>query len=114
MKFRTTAILIGFPILLNAAEATDRHVPKTGYRDWSVYGGGPESIRYSNLDQINAANVGKLQVAWTFDTGDAFEESEMQCNPIIVNGLLFATTPEAARDRAGRRDGQAALELRSE
>jgi quinoprotein glucose dehydrogenase len=73
---------------------TQRHTPKTGYRDWKVYGGGPESIRYSNLDQINRDNVQKLAVAWTFDTGDAFDGSEMQCNPIVVNGLLIATTPK--------------------
>jgi quinoprotein glucose dehydrogenase len=64
------------------------------YRDWKVYGGGPENIRYSKLDQINRDNVSRLQVAWTYDTGDVFPGSEMQCNPIIVNGLLFATTPK--------------------
>ena len=53
-----------------------------------------ESTRYSTLDQINRENVQKLQVAWTFDTGDVFEGSEMQCNPIIVHGVLFATTPK--------------------
>ena len=96
MKSRT-AILIWLPLLLSlahGAEAPQRHAPETGYRDWTVYGGGPESIRYSNLDQINASNVRKLQVAWTFDTGDAFEGSEMQCNPVIVNGVMFATTPK--------------------
>jgi len=64
------------------------------YRDWTVYGGGPDSIRYSALDQINLGNVSELQIAWTFDTGDAFPESEMECNPIVVNGLLYATTPK--------------------
>ncbi|HQT75995.1 MAG TPA: PQQ-dependent dehydrogenase, methanol/ethanol family, partial [Rhodopila sp.] len=28
-----------------------------------------DNQRYSALDQINASNVGKLQVAWTFSTG---------------------------------------------
>ena len=64
------------------------------YRDWKVYGGGPENIRYSKLDQINRDNVGRLQVAWTYDTGDAFPGSEMQCNPIVVDGVLFVTTPK--------------------
>src|SRR5580692_2777696 len=64
------------------------------YRDWKVYGGGPENIRYSKLDQINRDNVSRLQVAWTYDTGDVFPGSEMQCNPIVVDGLLFATTPK--------------------
>jgi quinoprotein glucose dehydrogenase len=64
------------------------------YREWSVYGGGPDSIRYSALDQVNRGNVARLEVAWTYDTGDAFHDSEMECNPIVVNGLLYATTPK--------------------
>ncbi len=64
------------------------------YRGWSVYGGGAESIRYSSLDQINRGNVAGLKVAWTFDTSDAFSDSEMECNPIIVNGVMYATTPK--------------------
>ncbi len=80
-------------LLAPHADAQPRHAP-SGYRSWRVYGGGPESIRYSNLDQINRRNVDKLEVAWTFDTGDAFAGSEMQCNPIVVNGVLYATTPK--------------------
>ena len=41
-----------------------------------------------------ASNVQKLKVAWTFDTGDEFKGSEMQCNPIVVDGVLYATTPK--------------------
>ena len=65
-----------------------------GDRDWPVYGGGPDGIRYATLDQINRGNVGRLAVAWTYDTGDAFPDSEMECNPIIVHGVLYATTPK--------------------
>lgn len=74
--------------------AVVRTAPASGYRDWRVYGGGPESIRYSALRQIHRGNVHKLRVAWTYDTGDAFEGSEMQCNPIVVDGVLYATTPK--------------------
>src|SRR5215831_6620613 len=63
-------------------------------RDWPTYGGSIEQAHYSTLKQINRDNVGKLQVAWTFDTGDAFPGSEMQCNPLVVNGILYATTPK--------------------
>src|SRR5215831_15862056 len=63
-------------------------------REWPIYGGGPENIRYSKLSQINRDNVTKLAVAWTFNTGDDFKGSEMQCNPIVVNGVLYATTPK--------------------
>ena len=65
-----------------------------GGKDWSVYGGGPDSTRYSGLKQINRENVRNLKVAWTFDSGDAYPGSEMQCNPIVVNGVLYATTPK--------------------
>jgi len=64
------------------------------YREWTVYGGGGDSIRYSSLDQIDRTNVARLEVAWTYDTGDAFPDSEMESNPIVVNGLLYATTPK--------------------
>ena len=68
--------------------------PQTEHRDWAVYGGGPESIRYSDLDQINRENVRNLRLAWSYDTKDAFEGSEMQCNPIIIKGVLYATSPK--------------------
>ena len=63
-------------------------------REWRAYGGGTDNIHYSTLKQINRKNVSRLKVAWTFDTGDAFTQSEMECNPIVVDGVLFATTPK--------------------
>mgnify|MGYP005854435819 CR=1 FL=1 len=64
------------------------------YRGWPVYGGGPDSIRYSALDQINRDNVSRLELAWSYDTGDAFPGSEMQCNPIVADGLLYGVSPK--------------------
>ena len=57
--------------------------------EWPMHGG-PENIRYSPLTQINRDNVAKLQVAWTYDSHDAFKGSEMQSNPIVVDGVLYA------------------------
>lgn len=62
-------------------------------REWPVVGGGPEGTRYSPLKQINRKNVRKLQQVWRFDSGDEYEGSEIQCNPIVVNGVLYAATP---------------------
>ena len=77
--------------------------------DWPHYGGGPEQIRYSPLTQITPANVASLKVAWTYDTGDAFEGSEMQCQPVVAHGVLYATSPKLrvfALDAAtGQRSG---------
>jgi quinoprotein glucose dehydrogenase len=61
--------------------------------EWPV-NGGPLNIRYTTLSQISPANVGRLQVAWTYDAHDAFKDSEMQSNAIIVGRLLYATTPK--------------------
>jgi quinoprotein glucose dehydrogenase len=58
-------------------------------RDWREYLGGPDRSHYSPLKQINSTNVSQLQVAWTYRTGDS---GQMQCNPIIVNGVLYGMT----------------------
>lgn len=64
--------------------------PLPGPSDWPVYGGSPEDMRYSRLAQINRANVKKLQVAWSFDTGEA---GGLQTSPLIVDGVLYAYSP---------------------
>ncbi len=61
-------------------------------RDWPV-AGGAGGLKYSSLTQINRDNVHRLQRAWQFDSHDEYDGSEMQCNPIIVKGVLYATTP---------------------
>ena len=59
---------------------------------WAL-NGGVDNIRYSPLTEINRDNVAKLQVAWTYDSHDASRASEMQSNPIVIDGVLYATTP---------------------
>ncbi|MDQ6665721.1 MAG: c-type cytochrome, partial [Acidobacteriota bacterium] len=63
-------------------------------KDWRTYGGNSASTRYSTLSGINRRNVAQLKAAWTYDTGDAFPGSEMQCQPIVINGVFYATTPK--------------------
>ncbi len=64
---------------------------RRGERDWPAYGGGPEDIRYSELKQINRSNVGHLEVAWTYDTGDG--PGDPQTQPIMAGGVLYGITP---------------------
>jgi quinoprotein glucose dehydrogenase len=70
--------------------------PDTKYSRWEFTGGTREGIRYSSLTQIDTTNVQHLQVAWTYHTGDAdtVNHSQIQCNPIIVDDILYATTPQ--------------------
>ena len=67
-------------------------------RDWPVTGGDPGNTRYSPLDQINRGNVARLRLAWTFHTGDAPADghSEIQAIPIVIDGVLYTTTPALA------------------
>ena len=66
--------------------------------DWPVTGGAPTNDRYSTLDQINRANVSQLTVAWTYHTVDtpAGGRSEIQATPIVVDSVLYTTTPALA------------------
>ncbi len=66
---------------------------KPSHREWRMFGGGEENIHYSTLDQITRDNVHQLEVAWRYDSGDEFPGSEMQCNPVVVDGVMYATTP---------------------
>lgn len=77
--------------LLGACSADQRRFAGT---DWPVNGGDPGRTHYTTLSEISPDNVAELEVAWTFDTGDAFEGSEMQANPVVVDGLLYATSPK--------------------
>src|SRR5688500_10559960 len=56
------------------------------YNTWSDYGGTADSAQYSALKQINRANVGKLEVAWTYPTGD---NRRYLFNPLVVDGVLY-------------------------
>ena len=64
--------------------------------NWDTYRGDKSSTGYSGLDQINKSTVDKLEVAWIYHTGDASEgnRSTIECNPIIVNGLMYITSPQ--------------------
>ena len=61
--------------------------------DWPVYRGDPKGNQYSPLAQIHAANVHTLQRAWEYRTGDANQRSTMYANPIVVDGVMYVTTP---------------------
>ena len=62
--------------------------------DWPVYQGDDDHTHYTTLGQISPKNVAKLQVAWTYDTKDAFDGSEMQSNAVVVGGVLYAMSPK--------------------
>jgi quinoprotein glucose dehydrogenase len=64
------------------------------YRTWSAYLGDAGRNQYSVLDQIDTTNVHRLEVAWTYRTGDAGERTQIQCNPLVIDGTLYGTSPK--------------------
>jgi len=72
-----------------AARATDGN-----FREWNVYGGDAAGTKYSALDQINRTNVHGLRPVWIYHCDDMRLEpaSTIECNPIIVDGMMFLTT----------------------
>lgn len=64
------------------------------HTSWIQYSGSDDMTHYTQLSEIKPSNLSRLRVAWTFDTGDTFDGSEMECNPIVVHDTLFATTPK--------------------
>ncbi|CAN5165234.1 hypothetical protein BH11BAC6_BH11BAC6_01270 [soil metagenome] len=74
--------------------------PSYGTSEWKEYLGGPERNHFSPLNEINKDNVQQLNVAWEYHTLDS---GQIQCNPIIVDGVLYgmtATTRPFAVDAA--------------
>ncbi len=57
--------------------------------DWPEFQGGPDRSQYSLLSQVNKENVTQLVKAWEYHTGDS---GQMQCNPVIVDGILYGMT----------------------
>jgi glucose dehydrogenase len=52
---------------------------------WSSYLGSPDSDQYSALKQINKSNVGKLDLAWSYQAG----RGTLRFNPIIQDGTIY-------------------------
>ena len=88
--------LLGFTALVAAGAGCG--APGSASPDWPVTGGDAGNTRYSRLQQINRDNVARLHLAWTYHTGDAPQNgpSEIQATPVVVDGVLYTTTPALA------------------
>ncbi|GAB3260555.1 hypothetical protein GCM10027347_24940 [Larkinella harenae] len=67
-------------------------LPDTG---WTEYNGNGERSHFSPLNQITAQNVGQLTKVWEYASGGAdsvANRTQIQCNPIIVDGTLYGVS----------------------
>ncbi len=78
--------------LLSVIAAVPAHAQRRTV-DWPVVHGDHDHTHYTTLSQITPANVRQLREAWRYDTRDAFEGSEFQANPVVVDGTMYLTTP---------------------
>jgi quinoprotein glucose dehydrogenase len=67
--------------------------PSTAKGEWPHYNADVKGSRYSPLDQINASNFGKLELAWRFKTDSfgPFPEFKLEGTPLMINGVLYTT-----------------------
>src|SRR5690349_21609494 len=92
MTRKTTSLILVSCLIVIGFSCTHQDDHST----WAVYRGDAGNTAYSGLNQINKENVNQLAVAWTYHTGDAEpgNRSAIQCNPIIVNGMMYVTSPK--------------------
>lgn len=64
-------------------------------RDWAVYHGDAAGTHYSSLRQIHRRNVAQLRPVWVYRCDDRRDRppTTLQCNPLILDGVLYGTTP---------------------
>jgi alcohol dehydrogenase (cytochrome c) len=59
---------------------------------WPTYNGDYSGRRFSRLSQINASNVGKLRLVWSFDSG----KEPIKATPLMIGGLVYFSVPDKA------------------
>jgi quinoprotein glucose dehydrogenase len=86
-----------FAIILGISPLAAQSGAKNG--EWHTYGGDLGNTRYAPLDQINAENFNKLELAWHFKTDalGARPEYQFEGTPLMVHGVIF-TTAGSRRD----------------
>ena len=102
MKTVACVLLFAAAVALSA-QVTDQQLQQPPGEDWLTYNGSYNSWRHSRLDQITLANVNSLESKWVYHMpGSA---GDLQCVPIVVNGVMYVTQPNeiyALDGRSGR------------
>jgi quinoprotein glucose dehydrogenase len=91
--FVTANFFIFGVIILSGLAGCQQNNP-VKYTTWEVYRGDDGTNAYSQLDQINTKNINQLKVAWIYRTGDPSENTTLECNPIIIDDVLFGVSPK--------------------
>ncbi len=89
-RFVFAGVFLGF---LSTGLTAQTYQLGTKDGEWPAYAGDLSNYRYSPLDQINASNFSKLEVAWRFKTDSlgTRPEYKLEGTPIMVKGVVYAT-----------------------
>src|SRR5579872_3003031 len=93
-KMRTMtgwALTLGFVLTFTTIRASAQSAASGG--EWPTYGGDLANTRYRPLDQINASNFNKLEIAWRFKTENLGPRPEykLEGTPLMVKGVVYTT-----------------------
>ena len=87
----TTCLGAVAALAAGAAQANDELIKMSqNPKDWVMPTGNYANQRYSQLKQITADNVGKLQVAWTFSTGVLRGH---EGGPLVIGDVMYVHGP---------------------
>jgi quinoprotein glucose dehydrogenase len=92
MRFVPASLVCTLACVTLAPASTQAQSGTTG-SEWSVYGGDAGHTRYAPLDQIDATNVGDLEIAWRW-SGRNFGQNPLvrsSTTPLMIDGTLYAT-----------------------
>jgi quinoprotein glucose dehydrogenase len=96
-SFRMVPLFAGLAIiawsLAPEVSSQSDSMPSTKNGEWPMYTADLRGSKYSPLDQINASNFNKLEVAWSFKTDNLGPrpEAKLEGTPIMIKGILYAT-----------------------
>ena len=87
-----TTSIFGLMAVHGSASRADEALDKLAKdpKQWVMQQGDDANTRYSKLNQINASNVKKLQVAWTFSTGVLRGH---EGGPLVIGDMMYVHTP---------------------
>src|SRR5258705_13159764 len=76
-----------------SSQAPTSGQPSTKNGEWTHYTADVRGTKYSPLDQINAANFNKMEVAWRFKTDNlgTRPEFKLEGTPLAIKGVLYVT-----------------------
>jgi quinoprotein glucose dehydrogenase len=93
MRIGTQSLAAGFALSALGGAALADSI------DWPAYGRDLQGTRYLPAAQITRDNVGELQIAWTYRTGEAGRQfattkaTSFQATPLVVDGIMYLNTP---------------------